>query len=247
MDTMSTRDDAGMKIGELARRTALSARTIRFYEQIGLLTASTRTDGGHRVYGAGEVAQLQRVSSLRRLGLTLAQVGEVLEGGVDALGVVRLQLQRLRERVRIEQLLCRRLERISAQLEAGKPVSVDDFIHIIEETKMADQMSPELQERLRQLHKDTGPERIREVEEVEWPGLFSDVRAAMREGADPAGERVQELVRRWQGLVEEFTKGDPEITRAVARRNQADPSAAGKMPADMAELMQFIAGAAGWR
>ena len=51
----------------------------------------------------------------------------------------------------------------------------------------------------------------------------------MREGADPTGERVQALVRRWQGLVEEFTKRDPEITRAVAQRNRTDPTAAGKV------------------
>jgi DNA-binding transcriptional MerR regulator len=247
MDTLIGGDGAGLKIGELARRTALSVRTIRFYEQVGLLTPPSRTEGGHRIYAAGEVAQLQRVSSLRRLGLSLAQVGEVLEGGVDALGVVQLQLQRLRERVRVEQLLCRRLERISTQLESGERVSVDDFIHIIEESRMADQISSELQERLKELHKDTSAERIREVEKIEWPALFDDVRTAMREGADPGGERVQALVRRWQGLVEEFTKGDPEITRAVARRNQADPTAAGKMPADMAEMMQFVGGAAGWR
>ena len=247
METLTAGNGAGLKIGELARRTALSVRTIRFYEQVGLLTPPNRTEGGHRVYAAGEVAQLQRISSLRRLGLTLAQVGEVLAGGVDALGVVQLQLQRLRERVRVEQALCRRLERISAQLEAGQPVSVDDFIHVIEETRMADQMSPELQERLKKLHKDTSPKRIREVEEVEWPRLFEDVRAAMREQADPTGEQVQALVRRWQGLVEEFTKRDPAITRAVAERNRADPTAAGKMPADMAELMQFIGEAAGWR
>jgi hypothetical protein len=112
---------------------------------------------------------------------------------------------------------------------------------------MADQMSTELQARLKELHKDTSADRIREVEEVEWPGLFEDVRAAMREGADPAGERVQALVMRWQGLVEEFTRRDPEITRAVAQRNSSDPTGGGKMPPDMAEMMGFIGGAAGWR
>src|ERR1700730_18602817 len=181
METPTTADGARLKIGELARRTALSVRTIRFYEQLGLLHPSERTEGGHRIYAHHEVARLQGISSLRRLGLTLAEVGEVLDGGA-------------------EQLLCRRLERISAQLEAGEPVSVDDFIQIIEETNMADQMSPELQQRLKELHQDTSAERIREVEEVEWPGLFEEVRVAMREGAEPTGERVQALVRRWQGL-----------------------------------------------
>jgi DNA-binding transcriptional MerR regulator len=247
MDSLDTGERAPLKIGELARRTGLSVRTIRFYEQVGLLTPAARTEGGHRSYATADVAQLQRINSLRRLGLTLAQAGEVLRGGVDGLGVVQLQLQRLRERVRAEQLLCQRLERISSQLEAGEPVSIDDFIHIIEETQMADQMSPKLQARLKELHKDTSTDRIREVEEVEWPGLFEDVRAAMREGADPAGERVHALVIRWQGLVEEFTRRDPEITRAVAQRNSSDPSGGGKMPPDMAEMMRFIGGAAGWR
>lgn len=68
-----------MKIGELAEATGLTVRTLHYYEQIGLLGASDRSTGGHRLYSSGDVTRLYRICVLRRLGLPLADIGQALD------------------------------------------------------------------------------------------------------------------------------------------------------------------------
>src|ERR687890_2545995 len=67
-----------MRIGQLAAETGFSVRTIRFYEQSGLLPAPQRTKGGYRVYDQDAVARLRFVRSAQALGLSLAEIAEVL-------------------------------------------------------------------------------------------------------------------------------------------------------------------------
>lgn len=67
-----------MKIGELARRTATTAKTIRFYEQAGLLPAPARTPAGYRDYGPEFVGRLVFVRRAQSAGLSLREVRQVL-------------------------------------------------------------------------------------------------------------------------------------------------------------------------
>src|SRR6516165_7425563 len=68
-----------LKIGELARRTGLTVRTLHHYDAIGLLHPSLHTEAGHRLYTADDIARLQQVLSLRQLGFSLDQVRECLD------------------------------------------------------------------------------------------------------------------------------------------------------------------------
>ncbi|MET9835804.1 heavy metal-responsive transcriptional regulator [Streptomyces sp. NPDC006385] len=67
-----------MRIGELATETGLTTKTIRFYEQAGLLPAPPRTPGGYRDYPAHTVARLSFVRDAQAAGLTLAEIRSVL-------------------------------------------------------------------------------------------------------------------------------------------------------------------------
>ena len=53
------------RVGELAREAGLSVRALHYYDEIGLLSPSRRTDSGHRLYTAGDVVRLQRIKSLQ--------------------------------------------------------------------------------------------------------------------------------------------------------------------------------------
>jgi hypothetical protein len=75
-------------------------------------------------------------------------------------------------------------------------------------------------EQLRALEKraeELGPDRIRQVEQQEWPSLIAEVRAAMGRGVDPASDEAAALAERRMGLVAEFTGGDPGIAKGVQR------------------------------
>jgi DNA-binding transcriptional MerR regulator len=208
------------KVGELAGRTGVSVRTLRYYDEIGLLSPSQRSEGGHRLYTSEDVVRLQQVRSLTRLGFSLREVRGFLDRPDFPLErVVRLHLARLRERIELQKRLCDRLERVSDRLRSGEEVSSGEFIETVMEViemseKIEKYYTPEQLEYLAQRRARVGEERIREVE-AEWPELMEQVRAEMEAGTDPSDERVQALARRWMGLVQEFTGGDPGIERSL--------------------------------
>ncbi len=67
-----------MRIGELAAQTGVSPKTIRYYEDIGLLPAPPRTPSGYREYGGDAPARLGFVRTAQAVGLTLGEIREVL-------------------------------------------------------------------------------------------------------------------------------------------------------------------------
>jgi len=70
-------------IGEAARKTGLPPRTIRFYEQAGLLPAATRSASGYRLYSGEDLRRLRLVSRARILGLPLAQVKTLADAAFE--------------------------------------------------------------------------------------------------------------------------------------------------------------------
>ena len=232
-----------LKVGELARRTGVSVRTLHHYDEIGLLRPSHRTSTGHRLYGAEDVARLQQVRSLRQLGLSLDEVRACLDRpDHSARWVIDLHLARLREQIALQQQLYERLDGLARWLDAAdgaKPASVDGLAKIVEMMTMVESYyTPEQLEWLKQRRETVGEERIREVE-AGWPRLIAEVRAEMEQGTDPADERVQALARRWTGLVEEFTGGNPEIAAAARKIYEDQAPVAQQMGIDR-ELMAYV-------
>ncbi len=64
-------------IGEACRLTGLSARTVRYYEELGLLPGVRRRASGRRVYGADELERLSFIGRLKKLGLSLAEIKQL--------------------------------------------------------------------------------------------------------------------------------------------------------------------------
>lgn len=71
-------DERSMHIGEVAEQTGLSLRTIRHYDEIGLVTASGRTEGGFRLYTTGDLERLLLIRRMKPLGFTLEEMSELL-------------------------------------------------------------------------------------------------------------------------------------------------------------------------
>lgn len=68
-----------VQIGQVAEQTGLSLRTIRYYEEMGLVTPTDRTTGGFRLYAETDVARLQLIKQMKPLGFTLDETRELLE------------------------------------------------------------------------------------------------------------------------------------------------------------------------
>ena len=74
---MATDTSADIPIGAACEETGLSPRTVRYYEEIGLLPVVRRKSGGRRVYGPGEVERLRFIQRLKKLGVSLAEIKEL--------------------------------------------------------------------------------------------------------------------------------------------------------------------------
>ncbi|MFF6879698.1 MULTISPECIES: MerR family transcriptional regulator [unclassified Streptomyces] len=72
-------DGKHMQIGEVASRTELSLRTIRHYEETGLVVPSARSQGGFRLYTEADVARLMVIRRMKPLGFTLDQMRDLLD------------------------------------------------------------------------------------------------------------------------------------------------------------------------
>jgi MerR family copper efflux transcriptional regulator len=67
-----------MRIGELAEQAGVTPRTIRYYEDLGLLGPSEREGQGFRYYTEAELFRLKKIDALKQIGLTLEEIGEVI-------------------------------------------------------------------------------------------------------------------------------------------------------------------------
>jgi len=114
---MST-ETAGLRIGDLARRAGTTPRTIRYYEELGLLPSAAERDAGrHRTYSDDDVQRLEQLLRLKDLlGLTLDELRDVVERE-DARNALRQEFRHgTPSRERREQILHESLEHIAHQL-----------------------------------------------------------------------------------------------------------------------------------
>ncbi|WP_228980250.1 MerR family transcriptional regulator [Streptomyces sp. DH12] len=113
-------DGKHMQIGEVAARTELSLRTIRHYEETGLVVPSARSQGGFRLYTEGDVARLMVIRRMKPLGFTLDQMRDLLDA-TDRLDAGQAldadEREALTERVRAyEQTAADQVEKLRVQL-----------------------------------------------------------------------------------------------------------------------------------
>ena len=208
--------ERGVRVGRLAEQTGLSIRTLHWYDEIGLLKPSERTESGHRIYSREDVARLQQILSLRDLGFALEEIAECLDDpAFDHYTVVRMHRIRLQRDLERTQQLCARLARLEHQLEQGEVVSSEEFIQTIESIIMTEKYyTKEQQDYLKSRYEEVGEERILQVQK-EWEELIAAARSEMEKGSDPMSEPVLAIARKWNGLVDEFTRGNPGITTSL--------------------------------
>ncbi|PYQ25713.1 MAG: MerR family transcriptional regulator [Acidobacteria bacterium] len=225
------------KIGELAKRTGVSIRTLHHYDEIGLLSPSHRTESGHRLYGREEVVRLQQILSLRQSGFSLEEIRSMLaRRHSNAQQFITQHIARLRQQIAAQQELCARLERIAERYESA---SAEEFIEAIEVMTMFEKYyTKEQLETLRQRAETLGDTHIKEVEQ-EWPRLIADVRAEMQKGTDPKDPHIQALATRWMELVHEFTGGDPGITQSLKNLYAGEPELTSQQALD-SEIFSYV-------
>ena len=132
-------NDAGWRVGDLARATGLTIRTLHYYDEIGLVPPTRRAGGGQRIYSDADVERLYRVSMLRRLGLPLARMPAVLDGdNGDATSVLAAHLVDVDRRLETEHRLRARLARLLEQRAADATSRGGDLLEVLADMNAID-------------------------------------------------------------------------------------------------------------
>jgi len=209
------------RASEFAAVAGVTVRTLHHYDRAGLLRPSARTGAGYRLYGAREFARLQQILTLKFIGLPLEEIRLLLERRALGLGeTLRLQREALTEKRRQLDMALRAVEEAERVATGGGEPDWEAFRKIVEVITM--QHDTEwmkkyyTEEQLADLARRGTPE-VLERGQRAWQELIGEVQAAVAEGLDPASERAQALAVRWEGLIEEFTGGDPGIHENLRR------------------------------
>lgn len=180
-------------VSQLARRVGITVRALHHFEALGLLRPA-RTASGYRRYGDEHVRRLHRILALRQLGITLKDIGPVLQADALTLRTL-LARQELAVTAEIERLvsLRARLQRLRT-LERVEPT---DLLELMSTMHTLEQhCRPEELTELHALRSQIAPERAAIA--VELQELIAGFRAAAEHGAAP--ESLTDLATRWIAL-----------------------------------------------
>src|ERR671939_1967613 len=111
-----------VRVGEVAERLGVSPRTIKYYEELGLVEPEARSPGGFRLYGEEEVLRLERILRMKGIGYSLAAIRELLSvrdaaQEADKATVLRTAAEHLKDR---EQEVAARIQQVREDLKRAE-------------------------------------------------------------------------------------------------------------------------------
>ncbi|OJB09596.1 MerR family transcriptional regulator [Burkholderia ubonensis] len=208
-----------LKVGELAKRSGLTVRTLHHYHAIGLLTPSARADNGYRLYDRDDIARLHQIQALRRFGLSLAEIGDYLnQPGAPLVDLVAKQITLLDRQIEQSAQLRERLVRLHAQLADGTEPELADWLTTLELMTVYDKYFSEEELARMPMYRKS------QTGDAEWIALVADVRALYDAGVPPEDERVRALADRWMTLLVRDTNNDPRLLAKLNLMHEREPS-----------------------
>ena len=243
---MSNPPTSLLRIGEIARRTGLSAKALRLYDQRGLLQPCSHSPAGYRLYGPVALQRLHQIVLLKRSGFSLEQIGRLLQR--DPHAAATLLAQRVDALQQEVEQRTQALVALRAAMECAGPTSTFTVDQLLEHLSMSQHIKPPASDAERDaLHRhaermgayfnadeqaqlraraDAMGEAALQQSQRDWAALIGEVRAAMAAGVRADSAEAQAFGQRWHALVRGFTAGDPEITRKLREAYQQEPSLA---------------------
>lgn len=194
-------------VGEAARRSGVSIRTLRHYDEIGLLKPLSVTEAGYRLYSEKEMKRLERILFFKELDFPLEEIAAILSHpGYDERTAIERQLALMKKKREQLDWLIRRLED-AVNGEEAPEFEVFDMGEI-------EAMKKEYEQEVRTRWGSTkayaqSQEKHAAYGKAEYADMQEEMDALMAEfasvrGLDPAGEEAQALVERWKACITQW-------------------------------------------
>lgn len=228
------------RTGQFARKAAVSIRTLRYYDQEGLLAPSRYSEAGYRLYTDDDLAKLQQILALKFLGLSVDEIKALLRASPRSLDeVLAQQKEMMRAKRRQLDSIIQAIDETEKMLQTGL-CDWDSLVRVIQAIQMEQNkewvkkyFTPEQLQQMQNLseqsYSDEAQGRLRERLEarggwseadqeaitVQWDAVNADITRLAVANADPRGEEAQELAARYSTLIAAFTGGDQEISSGL--------------------------------
>lgn len=215
-----------LKIQEAARLAGVSIRTLRYYDEIGLLPPGRVTQAGYRLYDDAAMARLQEVLFFRELGFALEDIRAIMtDPGYDREEALRRHRAMLKKkRAQIDSLI----DLVDRTMRGERDLSFTQF-----DTKEMDKMKSEYAKEARERWGHTAAyaeseKKTKGYDGQKWSSVQEGMEALMAEfaairGENPAGEAAQALVMRWQAYItENFYACTDEILKGLGQMYVCD-------------------------
>lgn len=232
-------EDAYYRTGEFARKASVSERTLRYYDRLGLLSPTTYSQAGYRLYSDQDFPRLQQILALKYLGFSLEEIRRCLDGNPRRFkGALAVQKAMLLERKMHLEAILAAIERTDALLD-GPVQDWEPIIKILEVMQMndkqewikkyfSDEQSDKMAELSEAAYTDADRQKLAEwgqgwseADQAEasrrWDELYQQAKSLADAGKDPGGDEAQALAARWMALVSEFTHGDAGVAAGLQK------------------------------
>lgn len=222
-----------LRVGDLARRTGLTVRTLHHYDDIGLLTPSGRSAAGYRLYSQADVQRLHGIQTLRHLGLALADIAGLLAGdGVEPERIIAQQIRALDQQITQATELRARLALLRDGLVAGAEPDMGNWLETL--ALMATYGKYFSAAELKRIFENW--QRI----EADWLAVRRLVHDAMDRQLPIDTPEVQALAYRWMALMLYWMDGDLDLLERWGHMFRTEPSTQGRNHAPSGDMIAFI-------
>lgn len=203
-----------MAIGEVAKKMGVTVRTLQYYDKEGLLSPSTHSEGGRRLYSSKDLIMLHQVLSLKSLGFTLDDIKErliKLETPKDVANALSEQADDIRNKIKNLQDSLKAIEQLKEEVLQMNTVNFKKYADIIVNLQMKNEFYP-----LIKRFDDNTLDHIRNKFDKEsgldfmarFNRLSDEIVRLHKEKVSPESEESQKIVGEYWGLIMEFTNGD---------------------------------------
>jgi DNA-binding transcriptional MerR regulator len=218
--------------GEFAEKVAVSVRTLRYYDKMGLLSPSRRTDSGYRLYTDEDLVRLQQILALKFLGFSLEEIDGCLRTGPRELAeVLAVQKSMMRERRTQIDTIIQAIERTEGVVQSGSD-TWESIVRVLEVMQMQQNdawhnkyFTPEQREKMEELNNESFSDEARQAlaargewteadqqrvdRQYAWIG--AELKRLVAAGADPASPEAQAVAQLQHELLAQFAQGDPAV------------------------------------
>ncbi|WP_426308071.1 MerR family transcriptional regulator [Acidovorax facilis] len=222
-----------LKVGDLARRTGLTVRTLHHYDEIGLLKPSGRSEAGYRLYSQADVQRLHGIQTMRQMGLALCDIGALLAGdGMAPERIIGQQIRSLDQQIAQATELRGRLTMLRDGLMAGAEPDMGNWLEAL--ALMTTYGKYFSSTELKHIFQNWN------LIEADWLIVKDLVRSAMDRQLAPDTPEVQALAYRWMALMLHWMKGDLDLLERWGHMFRTEPSTQGRNHAPPGDMIEYI-------